>query len=259
MSGLGVSTRVSSPRSARLVTATRPCPPLQASRASTTGCRRQGCPGSWRVWSRRGRRSGCACTARTASWKTIWGAGVAPTTAASPRRGAGPPVAWPVSRLSRPPPQRVAPALGGLESPHGVFTRPAPIAHGVVFALWHIDGREGPRAQEARPSDGVTTVGVAPSARLCRPQGRGHDPARLACVTHGAREPIPARAGFVDNDEVLTFRLPRTDAVIAVTLTRAPGPEIGDLSPVLVSDRRHRAGCCMDLSTAVEWVRGCQG
>ena len=136
---------------------------------------------------------------------------------------------------------------------------PAPIAQGVVFALWHIDGREGPRAQEARPSDGVTTVGVAPSARLCRPQGRGHDPARLACVTHGAREPIPARAGFVDNDEVLTFRLPRTDAVIAVTLTRAPGPEIGDLSPVLVSDRRHRAGCCMDLSTAVEGVEGVSG
>jgi hypothetical protein len=40
-------------------------PPLTACRAATTGGRRQGCTGAWRACARRGRRSVCACPART--------------------------------------------------------------------------------------------------------------------------------------------------------------------------------------------------
>jgi hypothetical protein len=154
-----------------------------------------------------------------------------------------------------PQPTRVQPELGGLEIPDGVFTRPAQIAAGVVFELWHRDGREVPRAHEPRQGYGVTPVGVDPVARLFRHQGRGDDPARIAFCTQVAREPRPARAGFVDQDQGLTFRLQLTDALSAVTLTRANGPERGALSTLLLSDLSHREGCLMDIQTAVACVR----
>jgi hypothetical protein len=92
------------------------------------------------------------------------------------------------------------PELGGLEIPEGF-----------VFDLWNLDGSEVPRAHEPRQLYGVTTVGVDPVARLFRNQGRGDDPALLSFFSQVAIEPIPARAGFVDKHQVLTFRLQLTD------------------------------------------------
>jgi hypothetical protein len=155
--------------------------------------------------------------------------------------------------------KRFEPELGGLEIPEGVFASPAQIADGFVFDLWNIDGREVPRAREPRQLSGVTTVGFDPVARLVRNQGRGDDPALIAFCSQGAIEPRPARAGFVDKDQVRTFRRQLTDALIDGTLTRANGPERGDLSTVILSDRRHRDGFLMDIQTDVECVSGCHG
>jgi hypothetical protein len=160
---------------------------------------------------------------------------------------------------SMPPQTRVAPERGGLAIPDGVFASPAQSAEGVVCDLGHRAGREVPRAHEPRPLDGVTTVGVDPVARLFRNHGRGDDPALIALFRHVALAPIPARAGFVDTDQGLTFRLRLTDALSEVTRSRANGPERGDLSTVIVSDRRHRDGCLMDIQTDVACVRVCHG
>jgi hypothetical protein len=154
---------------------------------------------------------------------------------------------------------RVEPELGGLEIPDSIFTRPAQLAEGFVCDLGNIDGREVPRAHESRQLDGVTTVGFDPGARRFRTQRRGDDPARLSCFTQVAIEPIPARAGFIDKDQVLTFRLQLTNEWIDGTLTRANGPERGDLSPLILSDIRHRDGFFMDIQTNVEGVRVCHG
>jgi hypothetical protein len=107
--------------------------------------------------------------------------------------------------------------------------------------------------------DGITTVGFDPVARLFWTQGRGDDPARQAFFSQVAIEPIAARAGFVDKDQVLTCRLQLTDEWIDGTLTRANGPERGDLSPSILSDIRHRDGFFMDIQTDVECVSVCHG
>ncbi len=155
--------------------------------------------------------------------------------------------------------KRFEPERGGFAIPDGVFARSAQIADGFVFDLWNIDASEVPRAHEPRQLDGVTTVGCDPVARLFRNQGRGDDPALISFFPPIAIEPIPARAGFVAKDPVLTFRLQLTDELIDVTPTRANGPEIGDLSTLIVSDIRHRDGVFMDIQTDGECVRVCQG
>ena len=119
-------------------------------------------------------------------------------------------VGWPPGGLARiaeimPQQKRFEPERGGLEIPEGLFASPAQVAEGFVFDLWNLDGSEVPRAHEAGQLDGVTTVGFDSVAGLFRHQGRGHDPARISFFRQVAREPIPAGAGFVDKDQVLTF------------------------------------------------------
>jgi hypothetical protein len=94
--GLGVSTRVRSPSSATVVTATMTRTPRRAWRASTTGGKRQVWTGAVSSCARRWRRAVWAVPARTESWKTMCWAGVGQTTALRPRRWAGPQVARPV-------------------------------------------------------------------------------------------------------------------------------------------------------------------
>lgn len=59
----------------------------------------------------------------------------------------------------RPPPTRFEPERGGLGIPEGIFTRPAPLAHGVVFDLGNIGGSKVTRAHQAGQLHGVTTIG----------------------------------------------------------------------------------------------------
>ena len=56
-----------------------------------------------------------------------------------------------------------------------------------------------------------------------------------------------------------SLRLQFTDEWIDVTLPRANGPEIDDLSTVLLSDISNRDGFFMDIQTDGECVRVCHG
>jgi hypothetical protein len=95
MRGRGESQRGRSPRAAPAVTATVPCTARRAWRVSMTERHRHGLTGAWRACSRRGSPSVWSLTARTSACQTMGGAGVEPSTALSPRRGAGPQGAWP--------------------------------------------------------------------------------------------------------------------------------------------------------------------
>ena len=66
---------------------------------------------------------------------------------------------------------------------------------------------------------------------------------------------MPARTGCVDNDPGLTWRVPRTDAVVAGPLTRAKGPELADVSPWIWRAIRTRDGVVMDSPPEVACVR----
>jgi hypothetical protein len=153
----------------------------------------------------------------------------------------------------------VEPARGGLESPDGIVTRPGEVAHGVSVDLGHRHRSAITGAPEPRPWHGITAVGVHAVARLFRKQGRGHDPARLACCGQVARAPGPPGPCFLDTDERLGLGWERADEVIEVTRTRAHDPERGDLSPVIVSDIRHRDGLLMDNQTDVTRARLAHG
>jgi hypothetical protein len=93
MRSLGVSTRVRSPSSATVVTATVHWTPRRAWRASTTGWRRQALTRSWRAYSRRRRRSVCSVTARTYACKTMGCAGVGHALQRATAEGPG--ASWP--------------------------------------------------------------------------------------------------------------------------------------------------------------------
>jgi hypothetical protein len=53
--------------------------------------------------------------------------------------------------------------------------------------------------------------------------------------------------------------LERAHALIDVTLTRANGPEIADLSTLSLSDKRHCKGLFMDIKTDVKRARLAHG
>ena len=142
ISGLGVSTRVRSPRAAPRVTAPVHGTPRRASRASTTGgsrqeltCSGRSCPGAGAVRCAHGRRAPYA-------WKPMGCAGVA-----QPHVGEPPPMGRAPGRATRladivAEPKGVETTRGGLESGDGIFPSPAEVTTGCVFPRRHIDGGE---------------------------------------------------------------------------------------------------------------------
>ena len=155
--------------------------------------------------------------------------------------------------------ERVEPELGGLEVTDGIFTRPGEVAHGFIFDLGHIHRRESTGAHEPRQWHGITAVGVHAVTRFFRNQGGGHDPALRALWGQVAIAPGPTGPSFLDQDERRGLGWERADALIDVTLTRANGPEGGDLGAVLLSAVGHRNGLLMDISADIKRARLGQG
>ena len=180
MSALGVSKRVRSPISATRVTATVPCTPRKAWRASTTGVTRHDGTCAWSSWSRRWRRSLCSLTARTYSWKTSCWAGVGQTTSESHRRGAGRQLARPVERISCLRKKAVESKRGVLEIADGICTGPREIPEGFIFHFWDIHRGEIPRAREPGQLHGVPAIGFDPIPRFFGDQRGRDDPAIIA-------------------------------------------------------------------------------
>ena len=161
MRALGVSQRVRSPRSATGVPATVHGTPRRACRASPPGGTRHAVPCAWRACARRGRRSGCAVTARPDSWPTMGCAEGTDDFRAPPQRGWGP--GGPARGLAGMPEQEGgAPPRGGRAIAEGLCTGPAAVR-----------------------------VDAGPGG--CGNAGGGHHPARSALC--GARPGAPVATG----------------------------------------------------------------
>jgi hypothetical protein len=93
-------------------------------------------------------------------------------------------------------------ALGIFASAEGLFACPGEIAESVIFHRGDRDGGELPRARQAGQLHGVSTVCFDPIPGLFGNQRGGHDPAIIAFFRQRALEPVAARTGFVDEEEM---------------------------------------------------------
>jgi hypothetical protein len=149
--------------------------------------------------------------------------------------------------------QRCEPKLRGLESVDGIFTGPAQVPNGFSCHLGHIDRGEGPRAPQAGEFAGGSAVGFNSLSWFFGDYRGRDDPADLAFQRAG--EPLPARACFIDKDEVLTFGLELTDEGIDVTLAGTDIPERDDLSVVFFGDIGNSNGRFVDSQSDVKRAR----
>jgi hypothetical protein len=102
---------------------------------------------------------------------------------------------------------------------------------------------------------GITTVGCHAVAGSCRNERGGHDPTVVTVWAQIPGEPITTWPGFLDENERVSLGLEFADEVIDGGLSRPEGAEIGDLSTVVLSDIRDRAGVLMDIHADVERAR----
>ena len=147
------------------------------------------------------------------------------------------------------------PKLRGLEIVDGICTRPAQVPHRCILHLGHVDRGEVPRAHQTGQFDGVSSVGFDPIPWFSGDQ-RGRDaPADMAFFCPIAVEPIPARAGFIDKDEVLILGLELRDKLIDVTLAGTNIPDRDDLRVVFLSDRGNGNGFFVNIPSDVKRAR----
>ena len=136
--------------------------------------------------------------------------------------------AWRAASVS--PSKGVETAGGGLELASGILAGTTAGTTGVGLDRRDIDRGELARASQAGPLDGVTTVGLDSIASLVGHQGRGDDPAAVPSGGEITREPRPAGAGLVDEDQRLGLGLARADEGVEVAWPGADRPHRGDVS-----------------------------
>jgi hypothetical protein len=149
----------------------------------------------------------------------------------------------------------VEPDLGRREIPHGIFTGAAPSAHRFLRNLGTIDGGQLTRAHEARELHGIATIRLHAVAWLCGQEGGRNDRAKMALCRQIAREPIPAGAGFVDQDQVWSCGWQRAHELIEVDRPGANRAEAGDGSVVCWSHLGQRDGLLLHIHSDVERAR----
>jgi len=114
--------------------------------------------------------------------------------------------------------KRVAPELGDLEIPDGVFASPAQIAAGLVLDLGDIDRREIPETHQPGERHGVASVSLDTVAWFLRDERRGDHPADEVLLGEIAVSPIPTGTGLIDQEKRLGLGLERADQGIDVVL-----------------------------------------
>jgi hypothetical protein len=148
-----------------------------------------------------------------------------------------------------------APQLRGLEIADGICTRPAQVTHRFLLHLGHRDRGEVPRAHQAGQFDSIPAVGFAPISGLFGDQRGRDDPANMAFVCPRAREPIPARAGFIDTDAMRTCGRQLTDELIDITLAGTNVAQGDNLGVVCFGDIGTGERLFVDIQTDGEWAR----
>ena len=154
-----------------------------------------------------------------------------------------------------PPQKRFQAQCSRLEMVARIVTRAAQVTNGFVLDGWDIDRRESPRAQQPRQWHRIPPVGVHAVAGLCGHEGGGDDPADLALFRQIAREPVSTGSRFVDEDQVRGVGLQLAPQLIHVAWPRANGPQVDDLSVMIVGDRGHRDGVLVDIQPNIEGAR----
>ena len=154
-----------------------------------------------------------------------------------------------------PPHERLPTPLRCLQIPEGSCPRPTQVADRGIVDGRDRDGREVPGAQEPGQLHGVTPVGFDPIACLCGHQGGSDDPAGGALLRQVAREPGAARAGFVDEDELLACGLEPPEKLVAITLPRPNRPEGDDVRAVFLGTLGDGEGLLMDIHANGERAR----
>ena len=132
-----------------------------------------------------------------------------------------------------------APPLGCLPIPERLFPRPAQVTHRFIVDGGDVDWGEVARAHEPGEWHGITPVGFDAVTCLFRHQGGGDAPADVALLHPVALEPIPTRAGFRDQDQVLGLRVELPHQGVDVTLPGATSSEGNNLGIVIFSDVGH--------------------
>jgi hypothetical protein len=145
--------------------------------------------------------------------------------------------------------------LGVFEIADGIFTRTGEIAHGFIFDFGDIDHGEVPRARQAGQLHGISAVSFDPVAGFLGDQRGGSYPAVITFFHQIPIEPGATGTSFLDEDQVVGFRLHLADEVINVILTGANAAEIGDLGAMILSDIGDRDRVFVDIHADEECVR----
>jgi hypothetical protein len=148
--------------------------------------------------------------------------------------------------------ERLEAKFGVFASAEGICTGPAEVANGFIFKAGDIDGGEIPRACQPGPWPGVPAVGVDPIPGLCGHERGRHHPAVGAFVAQIAGASVATRAGFIDKDQRVGLGVHLTDELSEITLAGADGAKIGDLSAMILSDRRHGKRVLVDVHSEEE-------
>jgi hypothetical protein len=114
---------------------------------------------------------------------------------------------------------------------------------------------EIPRAHQARERHGITPVGFHAVAGVLRHARGGDDSTVITVFAQMLVEPIAAWPGFIDENAMGSLGLACADAVLDVGLPRPDGAEVGDLSTVVLRDRRDRDRVLMDIPADGERAR----
>jgi hypothetical protein len=150
----------------------------------------------------------------------------------------------------------------GLETPRrvlqiaeGVCTCAGERAHGCLFDLGDIHGREVPRARQSGQLHGVPTVGVDAITGFFGDQRGCDHPAVVPFLHQIPLEPGATGTSFRDEDHVCGLRWHLAEALLKVTLAGAKTAERGDRGAMSLSYRGDRDRVLVDIHADKECAR----
>lgn len=145
--------------------------------------------------------------------------------------------------------------LGVFDIADHLFAGPCEIPDRFIVHFGNIHRRAIAGAGYTGQLDRITAVRFDPLPRLLGHQGRRHDPAVVAFVLEIPIEPIATGPRFVDENEVLGFRLHLAEQGVDITLACADRTKVGHLSARLLGHVRDSTRLFMDIHADEECAR----
>jgi hypothetical protein len=148
---------------------------------------------------------------------------------------------------------------GGLEIPNRLLAGAGQVADRLVFDRGDIDRREIPGAQQPGERHGVAAVRLDTVPWFPWDERRGNHPADEVLLSEIAVEPIATGPGFIDQEQLLGFRLALADQDIDVALPGADGAQEDDLRAMLLRGIGHGDGLFVHIQPDVNRGRVSHG